>query len=752
MNLPTQQIQSSPIQQIHTSVEREDVLDLGKSVSFLYDYRWVVLGVTLAFTLLGTFYALVAQPIYEANILIQVDDSAAKSGNGAPKNIQSDLSTVFDIKTATASEMEVLRSRTVVSRAVDNSLTYITAQPNYFPVIGAWIARQRKDVSAPGLLRYGGYAWGAERISVSAFSVPESLEEKPFVLTAMADGRYRVTNKDGIVFEGRVGELVTISTDAGDISLRVDRLRGEPGVDFNLVRYSRLETVERVQKNLKISENRKDSGIIDVTLEGERPDATAAILNEIGSEYVRQNVERKSEKARKSLDFLDRQLPDLKAQLEASENRFKEFRRQNRTFDLGTEAKAMLDQTVWVQTRLTELDQKQSELSVRYHDAHPEIVEIDQQATTLNQRLATLENRIRQLPELEQEALRLNRDVKVNTELYTTLLATAQQLRLVTSSEVGNARLLDSAETPVKPIRPKRILVVLMSLMGGLFVGVLAAFGKKNLFGRIDDPEEIEQLLRVPVSGTIPYSDSQERLLGRNHEPGRKLPILPFDAPYDSAIESLRRLRTSIQFSMLESPNNVIMVTGPTPGVGKSFVAVNFSAVLASFGKRVLLIDGDLRAGNLHRYFGLSRTNGITEAISEKTELEKVIHRNVVENVDFISTGELTTKPTELLAHGNFGSMIAAFRSRYDVVLIDTAPVLAVSDALVVASHAGSILNVVRGGLSTMSEIEEATKHLNQAGHSVTGVVFNDLKARFARYGYGSRYGKYPFLESETAR
>lgn len=751
MNLPAQQIQTNPIQQIHPAVEREDVLDLSRSLGFLFDYRWVILGVAFAVTFLGAFYALVAQPIYEANILIQVDDSAAKSGNGAPKNIQSDLSTVFDIKTATASEMEVLRSRTVVSRAVDNTLMYITVQPKYFPWIGAWIARHNKGLSTPGLLGFGGYVWGSEQAGVSMFNVPESLEEKPFVLTSLGGDQYRVQYKDDVQFTGRVGEVAYAQTSVGEISMRVDRLNAEPGAQFNLVRYSRLETVEKVQKNLKISENRKDSGIIDVTLEGENPNETAAILNEIGREYVRQNVERKSEKAQKSLAFLDRQLPDLKARLEESENQFKEFRSRNRTFDLGAEGKVMLDQAVWVQSRMTELNQKRAQLSVRLQDQHPEVMEISEQMGTLTRRLATLENRIKQLPELEQEALRLNRDVKVNTELYMTLLATSQQLRLVTSSEVGNARLLDSAATPVKPIRPKRLIVILMATVGGLFLGVLAAFGKKNLFGRIDDPAEVEQILRMPVSGTIPYSENQEKLYGRNQDAGAKLPILQCDAPYDSAIESLRRLRTSIQFSMLESPNNVIMVTGPTPGVGKSFVAVNFSVVLASFGKKVLLIDGDLRAGNLHRYFGVERKNGISETITGNVPLEKVIHRDVVENVDFISTGDFTSKPSELLAHGNVGRLIAACRSHYDVVVIDTAPVLAVSDALVLASHAGSILNIVRGGVSTMSEIEEAVKQLNQAGHTVTGIVFNDMKARFARYDYGARYGKYQFVENKTS-
>lgn len=747
-----QQVRNLPIRQVQPKSERDDTIELGRYLSFLFDYRWLVGGVTLVVTLLGLVYALAGERIYDANILIQVEDSAAKSSAGAPKNIQTDLSTVFDIKTATASEMEILRSRAVVSRAVDKTRLYIDVKPRYFPAVGEWIARHNKSLSEPGLFGMRGYVWGAEQAQVSTFNVPDELEDSVFILTALRDGAYRLTlENEDINLVGHVGQTLTARTEKGDLKLYVDKLSGQPGAEFLLSRANRLETIEEVQKKLKISENRKESGIIDVTLEGPDVKSTSAILNEIGREYVRQNVERKSEKAKKSLAFLDRQLPDLKQQLENSENRYKEFRNRHRTFDLGAEARAMLDRTVFLQNRMADLDQKKVQLLVRYEDAHPAVEEITRQGTVLRQQLAELDKRISQLPELEQEALRLSRDVKVDTDLFTTLLATAQQLRMVTSSEVGNARLLDAAEPPVKPIRPKRGLVMVLSALVGFMLGVLAAFCKKNLYGRVDDPQEIEEYLGLPVSATIPYSDSQERLYGQVQSGDKRLPVLRFDAPSDSAIESLRRLRSSMQFSMVDATNNIIMVTGPTSGVGKSFVSVNFAAVLASVRKRVLLIDCDLRAGNLHRYFGLERKNGLAEVLDDRATLEQVIHHDVVDNVDFIATGNLPSKPGELLAHGNLGYLLDDCSTRYDFVLIDTAPVLAVSDALVVASHAGAILNIVRGGVSTVSEIEEAVKQLNQAGQTVTGIVFNDLKTRFSRYEYESKYGKYQYRAAGNA-
>jgi len=266
------------------------------------------------------------------------------------------------------------------------------------------------------------------------------------------------------------------------------------------------------------------------------------------------------------------------------------------------------------------------------------------------------------------------------------------------------------------------------------------AFARKIIGGEVDGPHKIKQALGLQVSATIPYSDSQEKLSSQLQQKGR-LPMLAREVPFDSAVEGLRGFRASLQFAMINSKNNIIAITGPTPGVGKSFVSANFAAVLASIGKKVLLIDGDLRTGHLHRYFDIERGAGLSDIVTGKTLFGNAIHKEVVENVDFISNGTPLDKPAELLAHENFGKLLQVLSDRYDFVLIDTAPVLAVSDALIVGAHAGAIFSIVRRGVSTVSEIEEATARLKQAGHTVTGVVFNGWKPHAARYGYGIRQG-----------
>lgn len=719
----------------------EKTIDLASYLDFMIEHRWFIIGIALAVTCLGATYAFLAKPVYQSNILIQVEDNTGSS------NILGDLAGAFDVKAAATAEIEVLRSRMVIAQAVSNIQLDIEVQPNYFPVIGAAIARINKGLSDPGLFGWGGYVWASEKADVSVFNVPHELENERFILSSIGEDRFRLALPGAdIEIEGQVGVPIATKTRAGKIELKVDRIYARPGAQFFLTRLPHLEKVEELQSNLKITEKGKQSGVIGVSLEGSDALKTSAVLNEISREYIRQNVDRKSEEAKKSLAFLEKQLPELKRELELSESRYNQLRSRHGTIDLTEEAKMALHQFVLNTTRMVELKQKKQELLIRYMEEHPSVEAVNQQIRALRSDMASVENRIRQLPAIEQEVLRLMRDVKVNTELYTSLLNTSQQLKLVKASKVGNARLLDPAIVPIKPVKPKRAVVVGLAALIGLFAGVLAAYVRKMLYGGVDDPHEIEDFLGLPITATIPHSPTQERIyLQLENKQQHQVCVLANNQPDDYAIESFRSFRTSMQFSMLDARNNIVMLTGPTPGVGKSFVSVNFSSVLASTGKKVLLIDADMRKGYLHLHFGLERGHGLSQAIMSPETLERAIHRDVLENFDLITTGAVPSKPAELVAHENFEKLLVELSARYDYVVIDTAPVLAVSDPIIIGRIAGATFNVVRAGVSTIGEIEESVKRFNQSGTPITGIVFNAMKPRVARYGF--KYAKYRYTQ-----
>ena len=714
----------------------EPPVDLKGYLNTLYDSRWLIGTITAIITVVAVLYALVAKPVYEANLMIHVEEESPT----ASKNILSEASSLFETKKAAIAEMELLRSRMVVSRAVDNLQLYVEVKPKYFPVAGSWFANQNGGaLSRPGLFGHGGFVWGGEKAEVSVFEVPDSWLNREFIITARAGKRYRFSGGgQRIAFDATVGHRYRVRTPEGLVDIKVDRLHANPGARFRIKRNSRLGTIQAIQNAMVITEQGKQSGVIEVKLQGEHAERINALLSEIGREYMRQNLARKTEEAEKSLAFLNQQLPILKRQLEQSEDRYNQFRNAHGTVDLREEARMSLTQAAAARTRRIELVQKKTELLSRFTEDHPIVAAIDRQRREVETEIEAIDTRIRKLPVMEQDEARLTRDIKVKTDLYTALSNTAQQLRLISVGRVSNVRLVDAPMAPERPIKPNRPLIVALAVITGLFLGTLIAFTRKAMRGGIDDPAKVERLLRAKVVyASIPHSLNEDKLMRKVKGEG-VLPLLAQILPEDPAVESLRSFRAAMQFSMPHFRNNIVMFAGPTRGVGKSFVTVNFAAVMAASGKRVLLVDADFRSGRLHRYFGTSRDHGLSNAINGSIPVEKIIHHHVIDNLDFIPTGSMPPNRSDFLLHANFSSLLDTVSANYDLVLIDTAPLLLAADALVIGARAGAVFLLARARVTTDAEITESVKRLNHAGLSPQGVLFNNIT-----YGLGRSHTQY---------
>ncbi len=703
----------------------EPTVDFKGYLNTLYESRWLIGTITGIITVVAVLYALLAKPVYEANLMIHVEEESPT----ASKNILSEASSLFETKKAAIAEMELLRSRMVVSRAVDNLQLYIEVRPEYFPVVGSWFANQNGEaLSQPGLFGQGGYVWGGEKAEVSVFEVPDSWLKREFIITARPGNRYRFSGGgQSIAFDATVGQRYRVPTPSGLVEIKVDRLHANPGARFRIKRNSRLGTIQAIQSAMVITEQGKQSGVIQVKLQGENAERIHALLSEIGREYMRQNLARKTEEAEKSLAFLNQQLPILKRQLEQSEDRYNQFRNAHGTVDLREEARMSLTQAAAARTRRMELIQKKTELLSRFTEDHPVVAAINRQRKEVEAEIEAIDTRIRKLPVMEQDEARLTRDIKVKTDLYTALSNTAQQLRLISVGRVSNVRLVDAPIAPERPIKPNRPLIVALAVVTGLFLGTLIAVTRKAMRGGIDDPAKVERLLRAKVVyASIPHSVNEDKLMRKVKGEG-VLPLLAQILPEDPAVESLRSFRAALQFSMPHFRNNIVVFAGPTRGVGRSFVTVNFAAVMAASGKRVLLIDADLRNGRLHRYFGVSRDHGLSMAVSGAAPVEGFIHRNVIDNLDFIPTGILPPNRSDFLLHLNFSTLLETLSPNYDLVLIDTPPLLQAADALVVGARAGAVFLLARAHVTTDAEITESVKRLNHAGLSPQGVLFNNI-------------------------
>jgi len=716
-------------------------LDLGHYLDILAANKWLIAAVTAVVLAIGVAIAVLTRPVFESNVLIQVEDQ-----EGASKSILAEAGSLFDVKTAASAEMEIIRSRMIIGQAVEATKLYIDAHPRYLPLVGGWLARRADGLSNPGFLGMGGYVSGTERISVARLDVPPALENSQFRVEAQGEGQYLVSNKRwSEPLRGTVGTPLQAETPDGPVTLLIQTLVGHPGAQFIVNRYSKLSTIGNLQQVLNLTEKGKQSGVISVSLEDTNPYRLTSILNAVGTQYVQQNIERKAAEAQKTLAFLDVQLPLYKRQLEESEEIYNRYRNQKGTVAFDEEAKLILAQAVDRQTKLLEAQQRRREMESRFTPEHPTMQTLGAQIGALEREIGDIQTRIKGLPAVQQDAIRMERDLTVNTTLYQSLLNNALQLRLVKEGKVGNVRLLDEAVVPERPIKPQRRTIVAMALLLGLFLGVLAAFVRSFFVEqRIRDPHEVEADISLPVFSSIPVSAAQEAIGARRFTGATGVRLLAIERPDDAAIESLRSLRTAMQFAMLEAPDNRVMITGPTPGVGKSFVTANFAALMASAGKRTLLVDADMRRGHLHQYLGLQRHGGLSELIAGSLTVQQTVHRQVVGNLDFLATGQLPPNPAELLVSESFRTAIEKLSADYDLVVIDAPPVLVASDAATLANHAGTVLLVARAGVSTMGELRESTRRLALSGKAATGVLLNAMDT--SKRGYQAyKYGRYRY-------
>ena len=723
----------------------DDEINLLDLLDVVLDSRWLIAAVTAVALLIGGAYAFLITPVYEANTLIQVEES--KPGGGAASGALGEAASLFEIRSPASAEMEILRSRLVVGQSVQNLQLDLSVQPKYIPVIGGWLARRATAPSSPGFLGMGGYVSGNESLKVGFFEVPRVWEGERFSVLITGKG-YDLVSPDGVTLAaGSFGTALDFEIEGQKGQIRIATAVARPGAEFYLKRFSRLAVVEELQSSLGINEQGRQSGVIRTSLQGTEPAKIARTLNEIGTLYVRQNVERKGAEAEKTLGFLGTLLPQLRTQIEESENKFNLFRNRNSAFDLSAEAKLVLEQSVKLQMAELELRQKRKELEARFTSQHPSIQIIDAQIKSVNNEQGAVIGRIKAFPSVEQDLLRLTRDLKVNTELYASLLNSSQQLRLVKEGKVGNVRIVDVAAVPERPVKPQRLMVLALACVSGLLAGLALAFLRNSLRPGIKDPTDIEQRAGLHVFSTIPFSAAQAQLVKFIKSKARGNHVLATASPEDPAIESLRSLRTALQFAMLDAANNIVLVTGPTPGIGKSFTSANFAAVLGAANKKVLLIDADLRKGHLNQYFGLGRGQGLSEVVSGSIKLEDALHSQVVPNVDFLSTGALPPNPAELLMTSATQQLLQHVAAQYDLVILDSAPVLAASDAAILAPMVGAVFLVARADVTSLSELQESAKRLAQSGVQVKGVIFNGLDISKRRYGYGMgyKYGKYRY-------
>lgn len=715
---------------------QDDEIDLGRLLGLLLDGKWIIIAITFVAAVIGISYALLATPVYQANALLQVEEKASGiAGLG-------EMGDLFSQQSNASAEIEIITSRKVLGAAVDEVKRDIIVTPNYFPVIGPFMARRYSGDEPASASMFSSYAWGGEKINITQFNVPESLLNTALTLQVTEQG-YVLLNEDGEeLLTGTAGQLA----EQDGISILVTDLVARPNTEFTVTRASKLRATSALKRALSVSEKGKASGILTLNMTGTNPAEISNSLSAVARQYLLQNIQRQAAEAEKSLEFLSEQQPELKAKLDQAEERLNKYRQQNKSVDLGLETQSVLTQLVDLEAQLNELSFKESELSRLYTRAHPSYQALLEKKQSLLRDKNELSKKVENLPNTQQEILRLTRDMEVSQEIYIQMLNNVQELNIVKAGTVGNVRIIDDAVTEPNPVKPKKPLIVLLATMLGGMLGVGLVLVRGMLNRGVENPEDFEQA-GMNVYTSVPLSEAhQKKTLGIKGKKGLAQDNLLLAAynPTDLAIESLRALRTSLHFSMLEASNNVIAIGGPSPEIGKSFISSNLAAICAQSGQKVLFIDGDMRKGYMHNIFKVAAERGLSEHLTGRLAFNEVVHHTQIDNLHFMPRGQVPPNPSELLMHSNFKQLLDQVSQQYDLVIIDTPPVLAVTDPVIISAQAGTTLMVSRFAKNPLKEVEVAMRRYQQNGINVKGIVFNAVERKAANYGYGN-YGYYNY-------
>ena len=722
----------------------QDEIDLLALLGALIDHKLTIIICTLVFAFVGIAYALLATPIYRADAVIQIEEKSSGLGGLLGDAGAADM---FASTSAAATEIELLKSRKVIGQTVENLKLDVVAEPKLYPVIGSYFYRRYSPTEqqpvADALLGMDSYAWGGEKLDIFQLEVPAAWEGKQLILRAGAEGQFALLNgEDELLLEGQVGTRI----EEQGFRVQIAKLIANPGTEFLVTKRNSLSTTLAYQRNIGVSEKGRASGILLLNLESPRPADAARILDEVSRLYVLQNVQRKSAEAQQSLDFLKEQLPTVRRQLEAAEQALNAYQAKAGSVDITLETQAVLDQVVELDTSISELQLKRSEMERRFTRQHPSYQALMEQLNQLNSRRNALVDRVGDLPATQQELLRLSRDVKVSTEIYTAMLNTSQELDVVRAGTVGNVRIIDDAVVDTsQPVKPKKALIVVLATLLGGMLGVAIALLRHALNRGIENPELLEQI-GLPVYASVPFSKDQQQI--ERNAKGKTITqnsqLLAAVNPADLSIEALRSLRTSLHFAMMEARNNILMISGPSPSVGKSFISTNLAAIVAQAGQKVVLIDGDMRKGYAHKLMSLPAEPGLSNLLVNTHTLADALQKSEVPNLHFIPRGQIPPNPSELLMHVNFESLLKQLSGMYDLVIVDTPPILAVTDAALVGRLAGTSLIVSRFGLNPVKEVEQTLQRFRNNGVEIKGAIFNAVEKKASAYGYGN-YGYYQY-------
>lgn len=721
------------------------------------DHVFEVLAVTAGVVALALAYLLVATPTYDGDVLVRVDPPEPNALGISAQGQQ----VIAPPAPSPEAEMAVMASRSVLEPVIERYHFDITITPRSIPLLGALAEKFATpgQLAAPWLgLR--SFAWGGEQLQIQSLQVPLALEEKNLKLVALDGGGYALYGPGGeALLSGKVGSRASASN---GVSILVTQLVARPGTQFEVKHWNMLDAIKRFMEVLKISSKAKDTGLVGITYSDKYPEKAAEVANAVSQQYIATAVAARQRNDSATLAFIEKELPRLRSDLAHAEQALSDFQKSSESMQPTSEAQAYLQGGIDFDKQIANLQMQRTQLLEKYMPDSRWVANIDAQLKQIEGAKNAFNTRFAGMPVSQRKNVDFTRDAKVAEAVYLGMMQKAEELSVRRASTTGGAHIVDSAVVPYRPVKPEKLLVLPGGVMLGLVCGACFVFFRRHVMTGVTDPLYVEHRLSVPMMGEVLLSREQARLGGEVDEmvqrraraiahggatPSRMAvrcdgvsKVLAHREPNDPSVEALRSVRTLLTRELAHAQNNVVIVTGPTPAAGKSFIAGNLAVLYAESGLRVLLIDADMRGGHLAYCFGQPNSGGLSEVLTGRLAPNVAVRETGIKGLALMSRGSYAGNPGALLTRPAFRQMLQRFSGEFDLVVLDTPPLLAATDAAIMAGEAGSTVLVLRSGLQSEAEIAETITRLERSEARIAGAVFNGVPVRRSThyYGYGA--------------
>jgi tyrosine-protein kinase Etk/Wzc len=633
--------------------------------------------------------------------------------------------------------------------------------------------------------------------TLAEFEAPNS--SVPYTVELTAPDQYVVKDNNGApVGAGRNN----VPLQQGKFRLLLSDIKGKKGDSFQVTLQPLDAIVDGIVGSIRAGELGTNTGIIRLSVRNASPARARAIANTLAQVYAEQNIAFKSEEASKTLQFIEEQMKRTHTDVADAESRVQQYKSSAKIYDLQTEVSQLVSQLSDIDKqkaalafqkkliefslsslkdamargqvflpsvmkddpaigtlsdKVTELEIQKKVLRLEKAEHHPAVraiqTQIDEtlqklrgsyettlrsltrQEQELGKQVPKLEGDLKKFPEVELQLANLTRVAKVNVDIYLYLMQKHEEARIAKAATVSNVSIIDSAKLPRAPVYPNKQKNIVIGLLLGLLLGGGLAFFVDYLDDTIKNGEEARHKLGLPVLATIPF-------IKLDGAPDDDSPaIITHRTPKAATSEAFRSLRTSVHFSAISTAKKIILVTSSFPGEGKTTIISNLAVTLSQTGARVLLIDCDMRRPSLHKLFKRDKVPGLSELLAGDTSPDAVIRESGIQGLDFIAAGTSPPNPAELLGSKQFQELLETFKLRYDNVLLDAPPFLAVTDAPLLTESSDIMILVLETERVPAKTALRTVEMLDMVHAPVAGIVLNDKTGQAERYGYyGSKY------------